>query len=71
MKHRTTGLVLLCAAATAAGQPSKSPLEEIIITSSRVAMPLRQVGTSVSIIDREEIPQSLPPMPAARAMPPR
>lgn len=57
MKHRTTGLVLLCAAATAAGQPSESPLEEIIITSSRVAMPLRQVGTSVSIIDREEIQQ--------------
>lgn len=30
-------------------------LEEIIVTSSRVPMPLRQVGTSVSKIDGEEI----------------
>ncbi len=31
------------------------PLEEIVISSSRIAMPLREVGTSISVIDAEEI----------------
>jgi vitamin B12 transporter len=30
-------------------------LEEIVVTSSRVAMPLRQVGTSVSVVTEQEI----------------
>lgn len=31
------------------------PLEEIVISSSRIAMPLREVGTSISVVDAEEI----------------
>ena len=30
-------------------------LEEIVVTSTGVAMPLREVGTSISVIDQEEI----------------
>ena len=36
---------------------ANNKLEEIIVTSSRVEMPLRQVGTSVSAISSEEIKQ--------------
>ena len=32
-------------------------LEEVIVTSSRVAMPLRQIGTSVSVITQQEMEQ--------------
>jgi vitamin B12 transporter len=32
-------------------------LEEVIVTSSRIEMPLRQVGTSVSVVTREKIQQ--------------
>ncbi len=32
-------------------------LEEVIVTSSRIEMPLRQVGTSVSVITQQEIVQ--------------
>ena len=31
------------------------PLEEIVISSSRIAMPLREVGTSISVIDAADI----------------
>lgn len=35
-----------------AAQPeSGNPLEEIVVTSSRIPVPLRQIGTSVSVID--------------------
>jgi vitamin B12 transporter len=34
---------------------TRNKLEEIIVTSSRVPMPLRQVGTSVSVITQQEI----------------
>ena len=30
-------------------------LEEVIVTSSRIEMPLRQVGTSVSVMTAEDI----------------
>lgn len=36
-------------------ESSKDKLEEVFVTSSRTEMPLRQVGTSVSIIKQEEI----------------
>ncbi len=54
-KTITTALLLAggaCSAALAA-----TTLEEVVVTSSRVAMPLRQVGTSVSIISQREIEQ--------------
>jgi vitamin B12 transporter len=37
--------------------PSKDKLEEIVVTSSRVPMPLREIGTSVSVITQEDISQ--------------
>jgi vitamin B12 transporter len=43
--------------ATAQSSSSKDKLEEIIVTSSRVPMPLREIGTSVSVITEEEISQ--------------
>ncbi len=46
---------LACAVVPAASANDK--LEEIIVTSSRVDMPLRQVGTSVSVISDLEIRQ--------------
>ncbi len=39
------------------GRSGGEPLEEVVVTSSRVPMPLRQVGTSISVITQEEIAQ--------------
>ncbi len=39
------------------GALAATDLEEIIITSSRVPMPLREVGTSISVVTQEEIKQ--------------
>jgi vitamin B12 transporter len=50
-----TALALACAALPQAYADNK--LEEMIVTSSRVPMPLRQIGTSVSSIDAAEIEQ--------------
>jgi vitamin B12 transporter len=59
--NRTVAIAAICISV-----PSISPsanaadthkLEEIVITSSRVPMPLRQVGTSVSRVDEQEIAQ--------------
>jgi vitamin B12 transporter len=50
--------VLLAGAVhTAAANDTANRMEEVIVTSSRVAMPLRQVGTSVSVISADEIQQ--------------
>ena len=43
--------------ALAQGQAPRDKLEEIIVTSSRVPMPLREIGTSVSVITQEDISQ--------------
>jgi vitamin B12 transporter len=57
----SAALALACATswqATAQSEPStNSKLEEVIVTSSRVAMPLRQIGTSVSVITEQQIQQ--------------
>ena len=37
------------------GQTDSSPLQEIVVTSSLVPIPLRQIGTSVSVITEDEI----------------
>jgi vitamin B12 transporter len=47
-------LALACAVA-GANATETSRLEEVVVTSSRVAMPLREVGTSVSVLTLEEI----------------
>ncbi len=39
------------------GALAATDLEEIIVTSSRVPMPLREVGTSISVVTQEEIKQ--------------
>ena len=57
MKHYLPALLSLCTSIAAAQQQNSEALEELIVTSSRVPMPLRQIGTSVSIIDRAEIEQ--------------
>ena len=46
-------LAIACAPTLHAEPPGK--LEELVITSSRVAMPLRQIGTSVSVITADDI----------------
>ncbi|QFU75642.1 TonB-dependent receptor [Halioglobus maricola] len=43
------------ALAHAQTEPANSKLEEIIVVSSRVEMPLRQIGTSVSVITETDI----------------
>lgn len=43
---------VMCASALA-----DNPLEEVVITSSRVAMPLREVGTSISVLRADDIVQ--------------
>jgi len=48
-----TTLAAMLAASTASLANNK--LEEIIITSSRVEMPLRKIGTSVSVVTEQEI----------------
>lgn len=57
MKRFTPILPVLLSATSAVAQEPTSPLEEVVVTSSRVAMPLRQVGTSVTVISRDEIQQ--------------
>ncbi|MEQ8262866.1 TonB-dependent receptor [Pseudohaliea sp.] len=58
MKHpfpaRALALALAPVAALAQAA-SDNPLEEIVVISSRVPMPLREVGTAISVIDEEEI----------------
>jgi vitamin B12 transporter len=34
-----------------------NPLEEVVVTSSRIPMPLREVGTSISVVTQQEIVQ--------------
>jgi len=48
---------LAVACATSPLALANNKLEEMIVTSSRVEMPLRQIGTSVSVIGDEEIRQ--------------
>jgi vitamin B12 transporter len=40
---------------TSASSTSHDKLEEIVVTSSRIPMPLRQVATSVSVVTKDEI----------------
>jgi len=53
--YRSTALALTLALASSPPAGANDKLEEIVVTSSRVAMPLRQLGTSLSVITEEEI----------------
>jgi vitamin B12 transporter len=55
MYKLSAATVLALASVTAFGTPTNNKLEEIIVTSSRVEMPLREVATSVSVITKDEI----------------
>ena len=55
MKHTLSlGLLAIACAPSLHAEPT-SKLEELVITSSRVEMPLRQIGTSVSVITADDI----------------
>ena len=47
--------LLLVAAAACHNSLGASPLEEVVVTSSRIPMPLREVGTSISVVTQQEI----------------
>ena len=51
----STATVLTLASVSALSATANNKLEEIVITASRVEMPLREVATSVSVITQEEI----------------
>jgi vitamin B12 transporter len=50
-------VLLVSAAQYSVAEDTANYMEEVIVTSSRVAMPLRQVGTSVSVITADDIQQ--------------
>lgn len=50
-------VLLASAAQFTVAENATDYMEEVIVTSSRVEMPLRQVGTSVSVISADEIQQ--------------
>lgn len=52
-KRFTTAALIAAAASPAAFAANK--LEEIVVTSSRIEMPLRQIGTSLSVVSAPEI----------------
>lgn len=48
-------LALLTTLPAYAGSQHPAPLEEIVISSSRIPMPLREVGTSISVVELADI----------------
>jgi vitamin B12 transporter len=50
-----TATVLALSGVTALSAQAGNKLEEIVVTSSRVEMPLREVATSISVITQEDI----------------
>ncbi len=55
MKKLSTAAVLALASVGTMSTHAVNKLEEIVITSSRVPMPLREVATSISVVTREDI----------------
>jgi vitamin B12 transporter len=53
----TVSALLVCCTQAVLAEDPVNRMEEVIVTSSRIEMPLRQVGTSVSVISAEEIQQ--------------
>ena len=51
----TCALLALASGSACHTTLADNPLEEIVVTATGVEMPLRQVGTSISVIDQEEI----------------
>ena len=57
MKNFNTLAVAAIGVALASPTAVANKMEEVVVTSSRVPVPLRQIGTSVSVISGEEIQQ--------------
>ncbi|MCB1703757.1 MAG: TonB-dependent receptor [Halioglobus sp.] len=55
MKKLPTATLLALTGVSALGVHAENKLEETVVTSSRVEMPLREVATSISVITGEEI----------------
>ncbi len=55
MNHKLPLALLPLAFAPAVHAETSNKLEELVVTSSRVEMPLRQIGTSVSVITLDDI----------------
>lgn len=55
MYKQTTATLLALAGVCASGAQAENKLEEIVVTSSRIAMPMREVATSVSVLTNEDI----------------
>lgn len=55
MYKLSTATVLALTGVTALSAQASNKLEEIVVTSSRVEMPLREVATSISIVTKEDI----------------
>lgn len=54
-RWRLLGSGLALVAGQAVAQTNSPAVEEVVVTSSRVPIPLRQIGTSVSVIDATDI----------------
>jgi vitamin B12 transporter len=54
-RYGAAALALYLAACAQQSAATQSILEEVVISASRVPLPLREVGTSVSVLPREEI----------------
>lgn len=55
MRTITTAMLAMLAASSALAEKQNRLYEETIVTSSRIPMPLREVGTSVSVIELDDI----------------
>ncbi|CAA0101914.1 Vitamin B12 transporter BtuB [Halioglobus japonicus] len=55
MYKLSTATLLALTGVTAIGAQAANKLEETVITSSRVVMPLREVATSISVVTKEDI----------------
>jgi len=48
-------LSFACSSSSASAQSSQPTIEELVVTPNRIPVPLRQVGTSVTVLDAEAI----------------
>ena len=55
MQKLSTAVALALTGAAALHTHASDKLEEMVVTSSRVAMPLREVATSISVVTKEDI----------------
>ena len=55
MKNLTHAVLLTVASSSILSAHASNKLEEMVVTSSRIEMPLREVATSISVVTREDI----------------